>query len=820
MLPLPIDPLLPAVVAALRERGAAVLHAPTGAGKTTRLPRALLDAGLDGQIVLLEPRRVAARAAAMRMADELGEPVGQTIGYQVRFERVASAATRVMVVTEGVLLQRLVGDPFLEGVGAVLFDELHERSLDADLALAITQQVRQLRPELKVAAMSATLDVDVVAAFLDAPVLRSEGRSFPVEVRYLPRPDDRHLEVRVAEHTAALLAETTGDVLVFLPGAGEIARAADALAALRPGDVELLPMHGRLDPADQDRVLRPTGRRRRVILATNVAETSLTIPGVTAVVDAGLVRVLRHDPRRGLDRLVIEPNSRASADQRAGRAGRTAPGVCLRLWTELQHRTRPAHDTPEIRRVDLAGPALALLAWGEPDPRRFAWLEAPPPHALDAAMDLLDLLGATQGGRLTDMGRAMASLPAHPRIARLLVEGHRAGVLDRVAKVAALLEERQPMVREAPVQRPSTSDVLDQLAALDGERGTGWRPRHPGVAQAVRTAARQLTERTRRALGREPRSGSETDLLRALALAWPDRVAARRPDGRVVMANGRGAVLGPDTAVREAQVIVALDVVDTDDTDARVFLASGVDPAWLPTELVATARFDEAQDRVFTAMEQRFGGLVLERRLGAQVPASVVEAALVAGARDRLERARPDGPDLPRLVARIAWVARARPDLGLPPVDRAGLGDLLPDLVAGCRTLADLRKTDWVGALRARLSWSQAQQVDELAPERLTVPSGSSIFIDYPEQGPPVLAVRMQELFGCTETPRICGEPVMLHLLSPNGRPQQVTQDLAGFWTRTWPEVRKELRARYPKHSWPDDPRLAPAERRPRRPVG
>jgi ATP-dependent helicase HrpB len=805
---LPIDAVLTELVAAVRARGAVVLHAPTGAGKTTRVPLALLDT-IAGRIVMLEPRRVAARAAAARMAATLGEPVGQTVGYQVRFDRRATDKTRVLVVTEGVLLQQLVADPFLDGVGCVILDEVHERGLDADLALALVARVRaDARPDLAVVAMSATADTDRLAAFLGAAVVRSEGRSFPVDVSYLPRPDDRELAVSVAEHAAAMAARTDGDVLVFLPGVGEI----EAVRRRLTG-VDVVPLHGRLTPAEQDRALQP-GDRQRVVLATNVAETSVTLPGVTAVVDAGLVRLSRHDPRRGLDRLVLEPTSRASADQRTGRAGRVRPGVALRLWTELSHNRRPAHDEPEVARVDLCRVVLQVLTFGD-DPAQLAWLDAPPPHALAAAHDLLARLGAVDRGRLTDVGRRLGQLPTHPRLGRLLEVGHGLGRLDDAALAAALLEERLPLTRSAPPV-PTDSDLDDLLEAVRGARTT-WRPRFPGALDQLRAAATNLADRARRVLGPAPRA-PRGDLSEALVAAWPDRVAARRADGRLTLANGRGARLAPDCGVLHAPLLVALDVQDTDDVDAIIHLAAAVDPACLPVTDHAVATFDLATDRVLTAVERRYGDLVLDRRLGAQVPAEVLTAALIEGARRAPLPPWPDDPDTTRLLGRMRFVQRERPQADLPPVDDDALFEVAVTLAPGRRSLAELRAGPWRDALLDRLTWAQRTELDRLAPESLEVPSGSHIRLDYPADGPPVLAVRIQELFGARATPTVAGRPVLLHLLAPNHRPQQVTDDLAGFWQRTWPEVRKDLRARYPRHSWPDDPTTAPPQRRPARP--
>jgi ATP-dependent helicase HrpB len=807
--PLPIDPVLPEVVATLaRPDGppAVVLHAPTGAGKTTRVPPALLDA-VDGLILVVEPRRVAARAAAARMAAERGESVGQTVGYQVRLERKRSAATRILVVTTGILLRRMVSDPFLEGVGAIVLDEVHERSLDADLALSIARHLqREVRDDLVLVAMSATADTERLARFLDAPLVRSEGRTYPVDIRYLQTRTDDTTEALAARGARGLLDETGGDVLVFLPGVREIGRTAERLGDL-PG-VDVLPLHGRLPAAEQDRALRP-GDRPRIVLATNVAETSVTLPSVRAVVDAGLVRQLTFDARRGLDRLVTVPNSRASADQRAGRAGRVGPGLCLRLWTEHAHHARPAHDEPELRRVSLEAALLTLFALGEPDVRAFPWLEPPPEPAIARALDLLTDLGALDDG-LTPLGEALSSIPAPPRLARMVLAGQTHGCLRGAATAAALLSDRLPFRRDRPRHR-SSSDLADLLDAMARDGANGWRA---SSRHGVRTVRRLADQLQRAAKG--PR-GEDAPLARALVAGFPDRVALRRPDGRYLLANGRGAVLSPDSAVRDAACVVALDVRDKAGSEATIHLASEADVDWLPARTGVEVTYDADRDRVVGSEVHRYRALVLSRREGVAVPAEQTLAALAEAAAAYPHRIVPDDRDTARLLARLRYLGRRRPDLDLPGATPDDLVARVWQVGRGCRSLAAVRKADWKGAMLGGLSWPQRQALDRLAPESITVPSGSAIRLQWPDEGPPVLAVRMQELFGLAETPTVAGAPVMLHLLAPNMRPQQITDDLAGFWARTWPQVRKELRARYPKHAWPEDPLKASAERRPRR---
>ncbi|HEY4596280.1 MAG TPA: ATP-dependent helicase HrpB, partial [Thermoanaerobaculia bacterium] len=661
-----------------------MLIAPTGAGKTTRVPPALLAAGIGAgkRIVMLEPRRIAARAAARRMAEEGGLEgqwaLGREVGYQVRFERRAGPETRILVVTEGILVQRLQADPFLEDVGVVIFDELHERNLQTDLSLAMARRVlRDARPDLKLLAMSATLDPGPVAAFLgDCPVIESRGRLHPVDILYMDRPDDRALPGQIAAGVRLLLAATPGDVLVFLPGVGEIQRAAEALSGER--DLAVLPLYGDLPAERQDEVLRPLSRRK-VVLATNVAETSITIDGVTAVVDSGLVRRLRFDPATGLDRLELGKVSRASADQRAGRAGRQAPGVCLRLWPAWEHAALPERETPEIARVDLAGPALQLLAWGEPDLAAFDWLEPPDPAALAAATLLLRQLGALDDHGVTAIGRTMARLPVHPRLARLLVEGHRRGRTKEAALLAALLSERDPFprgIRGAGPRRASRSDLLDRLDALEAfeKRKAPEADLNAGAARFVLRARDQLVEMARRELPGGEEGGAEDEpLLRALLAAYPDRVARRREprSPRGVMVGGRGVRLAEESAVLEAPLFLCVDL-DAGRagplSEALVRKASEVEPEWLPGLRTAVElEFDESRERVAAWRRTRYEDLVVAET---EVPSSDAEETtrvLTEAAAGRLDRALPlDDPEVASFLARVRSLAEWMPELGLP----------------------------------------------------------------------------------------------------------------------------------------------------------
>ncbi len=834
--PLPIDEVLPALIAMLRESPAAVLIAPTGAGKTTRVPPALLAAALhEGkQIVMLEPRRIAARAAARRMAEEWGWTLGREVGYQVRFERKAGPETKILVVTEGILVQRLQADPFLEDVGAVIFDEIHERNLQTDLSLAMARRVqRDARPDLKLLAMSATLDPGPVAAFLgDCPVIESRGRLHPVDVLYTDRPDERALPGQIAAGARRILETTPGDILAFLPGVGEIQRSAEALAGLAAErDLAVLPLYGDLPAEKQDEVLRPLSRRK-VVLATNVAETSITIDGVTAVVDSGLVRRLRFDPATGLDRLELGKVSRASADQRAGRAGRQAPGVCLRLWPSWEHAALPEREMPEIARVDLAGPSLQLLAWGEPDLAAFDWLEPPDPAILAAATLLLRQLGALDAHGVTAAGRTMARLPVHPRLARLLIEGHRRGRTGEAALLAALLSERDPFprgVRGAGPRRASRSDLLDRLDALEAfEKRQAWEADlNAGATRFVLRARDQLVELARRELpGREKPEPGDEPLLRALLAAYPDRVARRRePRGpRGVMVGGRGVRLAEESAVLEAPLFLCIDL-DAGRagplSEALVRKASEVEPEWLPglrTEV--ELEFDETRERVAAWKRTRYEDLIISE---AEVPppdAAETSRVLAEAAAAKLDRALPlDDPEVSSFLARVRSLADWMPELGLPHFADEEFRALLPALAAGRKSFAELRRAPLLDVLQGALSYPQIEAVRREAPERLAVPSGSQIRLTYEPGRPPVLAARIQEMFGLAETPRVAAGrvPVLLHLLAPNGRPQQVTHDLRSFWESTYPQVRKELAGRYPRHSWPQDPWNAAPQRRPMR---
>jgi ATP-dependent helicase HrpB len=834
LVPLPVDDVIPQLVAALSAEKAAVLRAPTGAGKTTRVPPALLEQRLSDadRVVVLQPRRVAARAAAARIADEHGWQLGREVGYQVRFEQRISRDSRIAVVTEGVLLRMLQDDPFLETVSVVVFDEFHERNLDSDLALGMVRQVQQsVRPELRILVMSATLEAEPIAEYLGGcPVVESRGRLHPVEIQYRDRSARQPIADAAADGVRAVLDRTAGHILVFLPGLREIARAKRLLADLeRAADVTLLELYGDLPSDKQDAVLRPSDRRK-VILATNVAETSLTVEGVTAVVDSGWARVLRFDPHVGLDRLILSPISRASADQRAGRAGRTQPGVCLRLWDERAHATRPDFTEAGIRRVDIAGVVLQLLSWIEPDLDHFPWFERPRTQAVERARQLLRRLDAIDDSGLTPLGRQLARLPVHPRLARLLVEGQRCGCAAEAALAAAVLSERDPFDRPAapggPARRgdyAARSDVQERVAAVERFAETAVTDSpvgrlHGGAARWVLRARDQLLrllERRGERRGRrsdEPGPGAD-ELLRCLLAAFPDRLARRRQAGspRGVMVGGRGVCLAPTSVVRDAELFVCVDV-DRGSAEALVRQASLVERSWLPPEHVSERQevfFDETLERIAGRRRVFWDDLLLEESPAAVTDLHAAARLLAEAAANRWEQVFPaEDPAVGGLFARWRCLRQWLPELPLPAADEAVLRGLLPTLCAGRRSLAELRRAPWAEAVRGLFSYAQWQALEREAPERITVPSGRRVALQYTAGQSPVLAVRIQELFGWRETPRIARGrvAVLLHLLAPNYRPQQITDDLRSFWENVYPSVRRDLRARYPKHAWPENP--------------
>jgi ATP-dependent helicase HrpB len=848
MQPLPIDPLLASIVQSLRTHPTLVIEAPPGAGKTTRVPRALFDAGLaEGEIVVLEPRRLAARLAARRVAEELGEGVGETVGYQVRFEDASSARTRIRFVTEGVLGRKLLSSPELRGVSIIILDEFHERHLQGDVALALVERLRRSqRPELRVVVMSATLATEALASYLGAPVLRSEGRRFDVAVDHLPAPEDRPLASQVASAVRRLVVEgLDGDVLVFLPGAAEIRRAREACEKIA-ADANLLvvPLHGDLSPKEQDEAVLQADRRK-VILSTNVAESSVTIEGIFAVVDSGLARVASQAPWSGLPRLRVEKVSRASAIQRAGRAGRTRAGRCLRLYTRADFDSRPAHDAPEIRRLDLAQTRLeiaALAPLGDDDRTigDVPWLEPPPEPHVRAADELLARLGAIgEGSAITETGRSMLRFAVHPRIARVVVEGERRGVADDACIAAAILAEgdiraasRQRFgpgrVHDEPTERSDLGALVDRFREVQQSRFSAGSVRaadlDAGATHAVARAASQLARACDRRRSNVPAS-TEDALGMALLAGYPDRVARRvRAGGRqIALAAGGSAELAETSVVRDAEWMVALDAEERAQGPRAavvVRLASGIEPEWLidlfPREVHERREvtWNAQTERVQTRESITWEGLVLHESEKAQ-PAPqeasrvLAQAALAAGtAAFAAEGA------LDRWLARARYAASVDPSIRAPDDDAVRAA--LVELCDGRATFAELRAAGLLDALRASMG-GRSGDVDRIASERVTLAAGRSVPIQYEAGKPPSIASRLQDFFGMTDGPRLGGRAaVVLELLAPNGRAVQVTTDLAGFWQRHYPAVRKELMRRYPRHSWPEDPTKPAPRMRPR----
>jgi ATP-dependent helicase HrpB len=829
---LPIEPVLPDLAAALAGPGHAVLQAPPGAGKTTRTPLFLLDQPwLAGKkILVLEPRRLAARAAARRMAQMLGERPGQTVGYRVRRESVTGPATRIEVVTEGILTRMLQHDPALEQAGLVIFDEFHERSLHADLGLALALQSRALlRPDLRLLIMSATLDGAAVSALLGkAPVVTSEGRAYPVDTRYRPRRPDTWLEPAVAAVVRDALAHDEGDILVFLPGAGEIRRTQDLLRNVDGGGVAVLPLHGTMSAEDQDAAIGPSpAGTRKVVLATSIAETSLTIEGVRIVIDGGMARVPKFSPRTGMTRLATVRVSRASADQRRGRAGRTAPGICYRLWAQEEDHHLVPQASPEILEADLAPLALELAAAGVKAASDLTWLDPPPAAALAEGRALLTQLGALdQSGNITPRGRELAELGTHPRLGQLMLAGREAGVGVLAAQLVALLEERDVLRASDGTGDPDLQLRVDLVA------GNGTPPVYHGmevdrgrlhrVRQEAKLWARQLQSSRST---REPLSAAAL-----LALAYPDRVGQRRTGqaGRFLLRNGMGAFTTAPALMLSDYIIAA--ELDGDRRESRIWLAATLDGA----ELAALfGEQMESEDVVEWAEPEGVLKAVRRRRLGAivleEAPLRNPDAGLVRQQVEALVRREGLGTlswsgGAQSLRERLGFLHHLSVHGGLsgnwPDVsDQAlldGLDQWLGPMLGAVRRRPDLARLDLTEALRQLVGWEERRVLDQLAPTHLEVPTGSRISVNYADPATPVLAVRLQEVFGLTETPRVGGGrvPVTMHLLSPAQRPVQVTRDLAGFWRTSYFDVRKDLRGRYPKHEWPEDPLSATPTRR------
>lgn len=881
---LPIDALLPAIIEHLQHHNNLVLQAPPGAGKSTRVPPALLDAGLAGSglSLLLEPRRVAARATAKRIASERNTPLGQEIGYQVRFDNRTSKNTRLSVITEGILTRRLQSDPFLEGVNIVILDEFHERSLHTDLAVAFLKDLQQVRDDLKIIVMSATIATDEIARFLDCKTLQSHGRTFPVAVEYLAQPPTQPIEIEAAHAVQRLASnpQDTGDVLVFLPGAGEIHRCE---AALKPwaaqAGFDVFPLYSALPPEQQDRAIEPRqpDSRRKIVLATNIAETSLTIDGVTTVIDSGLARQMRMSPASGLDQLELTHISLASATQRAGRAGRTQPGRALRLWTHAFEHRMNEFDAPEITRVDITAPILEVIAWSGQNPADFAWFEAPPTHNIERACSLLQQLGALQPPeskqfRLTDLGRQILELPTHPRLARMLIEGQNTGcpkTTELTARAAAILSERDFVTQTAHDAPTTDSDLLLRAEILpDAAKGRSQSARlhgleiHTGRASRTLEAFQQLhrvlkqssnPKTTRPNQHPTQNHDPETATLRAIATAFPDRVCIaqdstntpnQETNRRYTMTGGEPLVLATESTVRNAQLLVASaiggqlhahhrnrELIGNVPSRALIRQASRIEHAWLD-ELYpgrhtrhVSITFDDQRERVMAFERESFDQITLSETIipiNQAADDALIARTLAKKASESLHKTFAATNDSQQFINRLSALRTWFPELEIPDFftyqepDPNQPPSILLQLCWGKRNFDALRRIDLPNTLKNYLTHTQLQTLDQQIPSHFTVPSGSQIRIDYQPDQPPILAVRIQEIFGLTTTPTIANGriPLTLHLLAPNYRPAQVTQDLPSFWTNTYPEIRKELRARYPRHPWPEDPTTAQAIRK------
>lgn len=840
---LPVEDCLGQVVDAFVQSRPVILQAPPGAGKTTGVPPALLQAEClpPGDILLLQPRRIAARAAAHRLSQLAGKPVGTQYGYHVRFDRKVSAETRVIAMTTGILLRRLTADPLLDGVACVILDEFHERSLELDLVLGMIQRIRTtLRDELRLIVMSATLETDSVAALIpDAITIESQGRAFEVDVRYDETfsgssRSGAAIAQQVCKRIPDALRCTTGDVLVFLPGVGEINRTAGLIEEIaRKESVNVHQLYGDLSPAEQDAVLAPSAQRK-IVLATNVAETSITLPGITCVIDSGLARVMQYDTAVGIPCLTLQPISKASADQRAGRSGRTAAGVCFRLWPQALQRSRADHTPPEIARADLSSAILTLAAWGEREVMQFPWVTPPAEHAVESATNLLVELGAIDCEcNVTATGAAMNRLPLHPRLARLMLAAKELQCVDQAAIAAALLSERDPFDGASDslgLQTEIESDLIQRIFRIEQHFAGRRDPRlHPGGAKNINRVARSLSgmidddgseatppvaEQTR-----DEAMSAEQAISRAMLAAFPDRLARRRAPGSAsaLMVGGRGVRLDRASAVRTGDLFLCIHV-DGRGEEALVRMASAVDETWLPVDLIRNEqeRFFHPTLKAVVARDRRYFLDLLINESPAECRADQESAALLfSHASQCVDKILPSKDDsLHRLLARWRFAAESSQS-SLPADVETALQQVLRELCRTKTSFKQLASAPWLDHLQGMFSYEQMQWLNQHAPESIVVPSGNRIRIDYPVGKPPVLAVRIQEIFGWSETPRLAGGsvPVQLHLLGPNHRPQQITDDLKSFWNSAYLEVRKELKRRYAKHHWPDDPWSAVATR-------
>ncbi|MCQ6557806.1 ATP-dependent helicase HrpB [Paenibacillus mendelii] len=819
---LPIDAILPELMERLNEHKSTVLAASPGAGKTTRVPLTLLDAPwLDGQrIVMLEPRRIAARSAARYMAAQLGEQVGETVGYRVRLDTRIGPKTRIEVITEGVLTRMLQSDPALEGIGIVIFDEFHERHLHSDLGLALCLQTQSLlRDDLRLLVMSATIDTASVSELLGgAPIVISEGKAYPVDTHYLAGPSMGRIEDAAARTVASAIQRHDGDALVFLPGAGEIRRVHSLLASMSLGaEIRITPLYGNLSPEAQDHAVAESAPgERKIVLSTSIAESSVTVKGVRIVVDSGLSRIPRFSPRTGMARLETVPVSAASADQRRGRAGREAPGVCYRLWSEQEHRQLQPQSDPELMNTDLAPLALELAAWGVGDPEELQWLNLPPIGAYKHAVELLNQLGALDQlhpGKLTSHGKAMAELGMHPRLSHMVLKAVELGIGAEACELAALLSDRDLLPGSRSV------DVRLRQEALHGGHSAG---------EADETAIRRIANEASqwmRAVGvrKAAGGGSSNSCGILLAMAYPDRIAQRRGDGRFLLRSGRGAVV-PELQSLSGAAYLAVAELEDGGTDSRIRLAAPITQEELEfhcaeqLDIEQEVKWDRASESVRARRRLRIGAIVLKEGPLPDPDPELVMQALMEGIMTHGIAILPWTKASRQLQARIELMHHHNPEW--PDVSDSMLIDTLREwlgpYIGGMRSRADLGKLNLTSILESRLSWQERETLEKEVPTHLTVPSGSRIPVDYSNPEAPALAVRLQELFGLRQTPRIAGGklPITIHLLSPAHRPVQVTNDLTSFWEQAYFEVKKDLKGRYPKHYWPDNPlEAAPTSR-------
>jgi ATP-dependent helicase HrpB len=816
---LPIDAILPELKKALEQTSTVLLQAPPGAGKTTRVPLALLNCPWrgDGRILMLEPRRLAARSAARYMARQHNEQPGQTVGYRTRLDTRVSGATRIEVVTEGILTRLIQSDPMLEDYAAVIFDEFHERSLQADLGLALVRESQQaLREDLRLLVMSATLDTAPIAKVLgDVPVITSEGRAFPVDVCYRPLPRNGRVVDQVAAVVQEALRDQTGSLLVFLPGAGEIRRVEQQLRGTLADNVLIAPLYGNLKSEQQDQAISPAPEgQRKVVLATAIAETSLTIEGVRVVIDSGQQRRAVFDPNSGMTRLVTGRVSRASAEQRKGRAGRVEPGICYRLWSESEQFGLADYTPPEILEADLAPLVLELAQWGARGADGVAWIDEPPAAHWQQAVALLQWLDMLDSdGAVTDHGKAARELGTHPRLAHMVLTGRSIGLGGPAGALAALLEERDLLGPGAG------ADMHERMRVFYGERRD--RTLDPARLKAVRQSARRLSGPT----SADAPMPSETEVGRLLALAYPDRVARRRPGNapRYQLSNGKGATLREDDPLARHDWLVAAEL-DGRAREATIYLAAPVDIRDLELDLAGhihdteEALWDDSQGKIVARQVRKLGELVLQEKPLAHVDPELVQQGLTNAIRKRGLESLPWTDDSRQWRARVRLLTETFPEDGWPDTSDAALLEnmehWLGPFLVGMNRWSDLARVDLLAALNSLLDYPAQQQLQALAPTHLSIPTGQRVRLDYAADNGPVLAAKLQALFGWTETPAVAGGrvPVVIHLLSPAQRPLAVTADLASFWSNAYPEVRKDMRGRYPKHPWPDDPFTAEAQ--------